>query len=78
MKLPTIDQKMQWVARIFFIAFASMLYELVFVGEYSYYSMGHERFVTAQANPYKFYLGIVWYSLMTLVSGVFGFIAKRK
>jgi hypothetical protein len=78
MKIPVIDKKMQWVSRLFFMAFSIMLFQMIFIGEYSYYSMGYERFVSAESHPVKFYFGIIWCSLMMLVSGVFGFVAKRK
>lgn len=78
MKIPAIDKKMKWVSRLFFAAFSIMLFQMVFIGEYSYYSMGYERFVSAQSNPVKFYFGIIWCSLMMLVSCVFGFMAKQK
>jgi len=73
-----IDTKMQWISRLFFMAFSIMLFQMIFIGEYSYYSMGHERFVSAQSHPVRFYFGITWFSFMILVSGVLGFVAKRK
>lgn len=60
------------------MAFSIMLFQMIFIGEYSYYSMGHERFVSAQSHPVRFYFGITWFSFMILVSGIFGFVAKRK
>ncbi len=76
--MPKIDRKMQWLSRVFWLAFVWILYQLVFVGELSYHSMGHENVVTARSNTLKFYFAMVWSALMVCVTSYFGFVAKRK
>jgi len=78
MKIPSVDKTGQWLARVFFVAFAWFLLQMLLVGEYSYHSMGHEKIVSSTSNPIKFYFGIVWCSVMLVVSGIFAFFAKRK
>lgn len=76
--MPKVDKKMQWVSRLFLAAFAWSLYQLVFVGEFSYHSMGYEQVVTAKSNPFKFYFAMVWSGLMVCVTTYFGFFAKQR
>jgi len=78
MKLPSIDKKMQWVARIFFAAFSISLYGQVTEGSYQYHSMGYFKVVSADSSPFKFYASVIWSSVIVIVSAYFGFIAKRK
>ena len=78
MRLPPVDKKEQGLARLFFIAFAWFLYQLLVVGEYSYHRMNSEFVITAKSNPYKFYFAIAWCGLMSVITFLFGFIAKRK
>ncbi len=76
--MPKVDKKMQWVSRIFWVAFVWFFYQVVFVGEYSYHSMGYEKVVTAHSNPLKFYFSMLWSGLMVCVTSYFGFFAKIK
>lgn len=69
---------MQWVARIFFVAFSISLYGQITDGSYQYHSMGHLREVSASSNPFKFYASVLWSSVIVIVSAYFGFISKRK
>ena len=73
-----VDRKMQWLSRVFLLAFTWTLYQLLFIGELSYNSMGSEKTITAQSTPFKFYFAMGWCSLMVCVTVYFGFIVRRK
>lgn len=78
MTIPPVDKKGQWLARVFLLAFLWFLYEILFVGEFSYHSMGNKQVVSADSHPIKFYFAMVWCCLMVCVCSVFGLIAKRN
>ena len=78
MKLPKVDKAVQWLARFFFVVFSVLLFQDITGDSYSYRQMGHEHLVSAKGNPFKYYFAFFWDILVVLVSGFFGFIAKRK
>lgn len=76
--MENVDRKSRFIARIFGVFFGIFLYKLIFIGAFSYNSMGHEVTVTASSNPVKFYFGIAWCSVMFLVCIYFGLVAKSE
>lgn len=78
MTLPKVDKTGQWLARFFFIVFSVLLFQDITGEAYSYRQMGQEHLVSAEGNPFKYYFAFFWDILVVLVSGFFGFIAKRK
>jgi len=76
--LKPIDKKSRLIARIFGVAFTLFLYKPLFLGFFSYNSMGSEITITASSNPLKFYFAIVWCAFMIVVCFYFSFIATLK
>tara|TARA_B100001063_G_C16718234_1_gene532024 strand:- start:1213 stop:1455 length:243 start_codon:yes stop_codon:yes gene_type:complete len=77
MTVPPVDKKGQWLARVFLLAFLWFLYDMLYMGEFSYHSMGNKKVVSADSQPLKFYFSVFWCSLMVCVCSVFGLVAKR-
>ena len=69
---------MRFVARLFFFVFTIAVIGLLVNGGYKYSTMGHERFISAEANPVKYYFALIWHCFVICLSFYFGFIAKLK
>lgn len=69
---------MRFVARLFFFVFTVFVIGLLVNGGYKYSTMGHERFISVEANPVKYYFALIWHSFVICLSFYFGFIAKLK
>lgn len=78
MKLPKVDKASQWLARLFFVVFIILLYQDITGNSYSYRQMGQEHVVSAEGNPLKYYFSFFWDIFIVVISGFFGFVAKRK
>ncbi|MBW3227258.1 hypothetical protein [Marinobacter adhaerens] len=78
MILPKVDKAGQWLARFFFVVFSMLLFQDIAVDSFSYRQMGRQHLVSAEGSPFKYYFAFLWDILIVLVSGFFGFIAKRK
>lgn len=69
---------MRLLARLFSLGFGAALISSLYDGGYSYYSMGSEKFVSANSSPIKYYFSLLWYGAIFIVATYFGFVAKLK
>lgn len=73
-----VDKKGRLAGRIFSVVCTLFAVQMLFDGGYHYTSMGHAYHVSAEGDPLKFYLSLLWFIVLAVIGTYFGFIARVK